>query len=246
VKRGRDRPTPDSLRRNSILGALSSNELDEVARIANLVELEMHEQIFWANQRFQKTLFPLDSTVSVVLHMREGTTIEVATIGREGAATPNLLLGGEKVANDCHCLLPGSAVELSAEDARRLLSVSFNFREGSARFLRAYLAVLSQFAGCNRLHSIYQRSARWLLLSQDRAARDRIPLTHEYLAMMLGSRRSGVSLALAKLKERGAISYGPRYVTIIDRRGLLDATCECYAIAREHYGSVPGLIASGA
>ena len=137
--------------------------------------------------------------------------------------------------------------EFAVPSLRRLLADSPNFRAASEHFLRSYVAVLSQLAGCNRLHSIYQRSARWLLLAHDRSGRDRIPLTHEYLAMMLGSRRSGVSVALAKLKEQGAISYGPRYVTILERASLLEATCECYAIGSQHYASVGGgLIASGA
>jgi CRP-like cAMP-binding protein len=226
------------LSRNAILGVLDAQSLSEVREAGRLVELMAHEQIQTANERIGMLLFPLDSTLSVVTHMKNGTTVEVGTIGREGTSGFDVLLGGGNATFDCTCLLPGNAVQLSTEAVGRLLATNVQFRLAAQGFLRAYLAFTSQLVACNRLHSIYQRSARWLLLSHDRAGRDRIPLTHEYLAMMLGSRRSGVSVALAKLKESGSISYGTGYVMVGDRRRLEDAACECYEVVRARFATV--------
>lgn len=240
MRRNRGRPTPDAIRHNAILGALSGQDLDDVLHTGSLIELQLHEQIYAAGELIRTVLFPLDSILSVLVHMRDGTTVEVATIGREGASGSSVFLGGERAANECLCEMPGNAVAIPQGEARRLLSERPIFRDAAQHFLRNYTTVLSQQVACNGLHTIYQRTARWLLLSQDRSGRARIPLTHEYLAMMLGSRRSGVSVALSNLKKTGSIDYGRRYVTVRDRNRLLEAACECYEIAREQYGSAGG------
>ena len=106
------------------------------------------------------------------------------------------------------------------------------------RYVQAYVNMLGQLAACNSVHTIYERCARWLLLTQDRVASSVIHLTHEYLAMMLGARRSGVTIAAGILQNAGFISYGRGVITILNRAGLEDATCECYAVSREQFGGL--------
>jgi hypothetical protein len=96
--------------------------------------------------------------------------------------------------------------------------------------------MLGQLAACNRLHHVYERCARWLLMTHDRVGAREIRLTHEYLAMMLGTQRSGVTIAAAMLQSAGFIRYGHGTITILDRSGLEDASCECYEVAREQFG----------
>ena len=96
--------------------------------------------------------------------------------------------------------------------------------------------MLGQLAACNRLHSIYERCARWLLLTHDRVNSDKIALTHEYLSMMLGSQRSGVTIAACTLQRAGFIRYASGNIVVQDRQGLEEAACECYGIAREQFG----------
>lgn len=98
--------------------------------------------------------------------------------------------------------------------------------------------MLGQMAACNRLHHVYERCARWLLMSQDRVGRSEIELTHEYLAMMLGTQRSGVTIAAATLQHAGIIRYNRGKITILDRPGLEGASCECYEVAREQFGGL--------
>jgi hypothetical protein len=98
--------------------------------------------------------------------------------------------------------------------------------------------MLGQLAACNRLHNVYERCARWLLMTHDRVNSDKIPLTHEFLAMMLGTQRSGVTIAAATLQNAGFINYSRGIITVLDRGGLEAATCECYEIAREQFSGL--------
>jgi CRP-like cAMP-binding protein len=96
--------------------------------------------------------------------------------------------------------------------------------------------MLGQFTACNRLHSVYERAARWILMTQDRVGHDTFPLTHEFLAIMLGSRRSGVTIAAAMLQKAGFITYHRGRITVLDRPGLEMTTCECYELTRRQFG----------
>ena len=167
--------------------------------------------------------------------MKDGGAIEVGTIGREGMSGIPLLMGGATTANDSYCQVPGRAIKISAEHFHRLKSGDETFRALLDRYLQAYVNFLGQLTGCNRLHSVYERCARWLLLTHDRVNRNEILLTHEYLAMMLGSRRSGVTIALAALQRAGYIRYAHGCITILDRPGLEETTCECYAVAQRQF-----------
>jgi hypothetical protein len=161
--------------------------------------------------------------------------IEVGTIGREGTSAIPILMGADTTANECYCQVPGRAIRISREHFHQLTAIP-RFRGLVDRYLQGYVNFLGQLAGCNRLHSVFERCSRWLLMSHDRIDGDAIPLTHEYLAMMLGSRRSGITLALSTLQRAGYISYGHGVITITDRKGLEETTCECYAVALEQFG----------
>jgi CRP-like cAMP-binding protein len=112
------------------------------------------------------------------------------------------------------------------------------FRQLLDRYMQGYVNMLGQLAACNRLHSVYERCARWLLMTRDRVDVDAIPLTHEFLAMMLGTGRSGVTIAAATLQQAGFIKYAHGLITILDRPGLENASCECYEVAREQFGGL--------
>lgn len=182
--------------------------------------------------------FPLDAVISIVAQMRDGTAIEVGTIGREGVSAVPLLMGASSTANVNFCQVPGRAVRLPVAAFHELVRTTAPFRQLLDRYLQAYVNMLGQLAACNRLHSVYERCARWLLVTQDRVEGATIALTHEYLAMMLGTNRSGVSIAAATLQHAGFISYAHGKLTILDRGGLESAACECYGEAREQFGGL--------
>jgi CRP-like cAMP-binding protein len=133
-------------------------------------------------------------------------------------------------------------VVITSDYFRRLLGADDGFRDVLGRYLQAYVNMLGQLAACNRLHNLYERCARWLLLTHDRVKSDKIALTHEYLAMMLGSRRSGVTIAASTLARAGFIRYARGSIMVVDRQGLEEASCECYAVAREQFGPLLGTI----
>lgn len=169
--------------------------------------------------------------------MQDGNMIEVGTIGREGISAIPLLLGATSTANECYCQVPGLAVKIGATIFQSLKAQT-KFRQLLDRYVQAYVNMLGQLAACNRLHSVYERCARWLLMSQDRVGAPEIRLTHEYLAMMLGTQRSGVTIAAGILQNAGFIKYGRGVITILDRNGLENASCECYDVAREQFGGL--------
>ena len=232
-------PSQAVLTQNAILSGLSPATVAEVLTTAKLVALKTSEQIYEAGRPIRDVYFPIDAVLSVVTQMRDGGSIEVGTVGREGVSAIPLLLGATTSANESYCQVPGRAVVISSDDFRRLLDgADEQFRSVLDRFLQAYVNMLGQLAACNGMHTIYERCARWLLLTHDRVNSERIALTHEYLAMMLGARRSGVTIAAATLAQAGFIRYAHGHIVILNREGLEEASCECYGVAREQFGAL--------
>lgn len=227
------------LKQNAILADLNPAMTARVMETAELIILETPQQIYEAGSPIRKVYFPIDAVLSVVTQMRDGGSIEVGTVGREGVSAIPLLLGATTSANESYCQVPGRAVVISSDYFRQLLAVEDDqFRRVLDRFLQAYVNMLGQLAACNGMHSIYERCARWLLLTHDRVNSDKIALTHEYLSMMLGARRSGVTIAAATLQQAGFIRYAHGHIVITNREGLEDASCECYGVAREQFGAL--------
>jgi len=212
---------------------------EDVLKNGKLIELETPQQIYEAGRPIREVYFPIDAVLSVVTQMRDGGSIEVGTVGREGVSAIPLLLGSTTSANESYCQVPGRAVVVSSDHFRRLLSAGDDgFRNVLDRFLQAYVNMLGQLAACNGMHSVYERCARWLLLTHDRVNSDKIALTHEYLSMMLGARRSGVTIAAATLQQAGFIRYAHGHIVILNRVGLEEASCECYGVARAQFGQL--------
>ncbi len=227
----------NALELNAILIGLEGPEVDAVISGGVLVELPVRHVIYRPDEPIDDVFFPIDCVLSVVTRMKDGNMIEVGTIGREGVSAIPLLLGATTTANDCYCQVPGSAIKIDAA-LFQSLTVNTQFRQLLDRYVQAYVNMLGQLAACNRLHSVYERCSRWLLMTQDRVGSHEIKLTHEYLAMMLGTQRSGVTIAAGTLQNAGFIRYGQGLITIIDREGLEGASCECYEVAREQFGGL--------
>jgi CRP-like cAMP-binding protein len=234
------------LRQNAILAGLSAPMVANVLETGRLIALKTPQQIYEAGREIREVYFPIDSVLSVVTHMHDGDSIEVGTVGREGVSAIPLLLGATTSANESYCQVPGRAVVIESDEFRGLLRAEDDqFRSVLDRFLQAYVNMLGQLAACNRKHSIYQRCARWLLLTHDRVNSSEISLSHEYLAMMLGAHRSGVTIAAAGLQRSGFIRYVHGHIVVLDRVGLEKASCECYAVAREQFGPLLGMTTFG-
>lgn len=232
-----------ALNENAILRNTSGDRAASlrIVRTSELVTMPVRHAVYDADEEITHVYFPIDCVLSVVTHLQDGSAIEIGTIGREGTSGLPLLMGSETSANDCYCQVPGDAIKMPVKEFRHLLTFS-KFRRLLDRYLQAYLNFLGQLTACNRLHSVYERTARWLLLSHDRVKRDDIVLTQEYLAMMLGSRRSGVTIALSALQRAGYLRSDHGTIIIQDRAGLEATTCECYGVAKRQFST---LLSSG-
>jgi len=233
-----DHVTGDPLLRNAILALLSERECAVVRDCGQLVDFHLRKSVYQPEQPIESAYFPVDCVLSVVNRMEDGSLIEVGTIGREGTTAIPLIMGANTTANESFCQVEGRAWEIPASVFVALLEESRDFRVAMNRYLQAYVNMLGQMAACNGLHSVLERCARWLLMTQDRVDRDEFPMTHEFLAAMLGSRRSGVTVGAATLQGAGYIRYTHGRMTILNRAGLELTACECYRVAQEQFNSL--------
>ncbi|MDQ6924789.1 MAG: Crp/Fnr family transcriptional regulator [Candidatus Eremiobacteraeota bacterium] len=229
-------PTPELLGENLLLRHLTGADADSVLNLGEVVRLKLRQKVYAADVEIDRVYFPLTCVLSVVAEMQDGGMIEVGTVGYEGVSAIPLILGATTSENHSYCQVPGDAIVISARMFENLTQNNPEFRRLLSRYLQSYINLLGQLAACNRLHSVYERCARWILMTQDRVRSDAIQLTQEYLGMMLGSRRSGVAIAASTLRAAGFIQYAQGTITILDRPGLQDASCECYALAQEQFG----------
>jgi CRP-like cAMP-binding protein len=232
--------TPELLDQNLLLRHLRGDDAKNIAKAGEVAHLTLRQKIYDANTDIDKVYFPLTCVLSVVAQMQDGNMIEVGTIGYEGVSAIPLVLGSTRSANHSYCQVPGRAILLARDLFTYLMQKNIDFRHQIDRYLQAYINLLGQLAACNRLHSLYERCARWILMTQDRVRSENIPLTQEFLGMMLGSRRSGVTIAASTLRAAGFIRYAQGIITVLDRRGLEEASCECYALAQEQFGLLRG------
>jgi CRP-like cAMP-binding protein len=226
----------EPIEHNAILRDLKGEDRARVLADGSIRWFELRETVYEAEEQIKDAYFPLGCVLSVVTLMQDGAMIEIGTIGHEGTTGIPLIMGGDRTANRAFCQVNGNAWKMSAQTFRQLLEKNGLFRNRVNRFLQAYVNMLGQFTACNRVHSIYERAARWILMTQDRVGEDTFPLTHEFLATMLGSRRSGVTIAAAVLQKAGFIHYHRGRIRVLDRTGLEATTCECYELTRRQFG----------
>ncbi|HUC61912.1 MAG TPA: Crp/Fnr family transcriptional regulator [Alphaproteobacteria bacterium] len=167
--------------------------------------------------------------VSLVKTMRDGRTVEIGAIGIEGITDPNALFGEiDNAILEAVVQVPGALLRIERAALRREMDADEALKGMVRGYIHFYLNQIIQTAACNRLHALEERCCRWLLLAHDSALSDSFPLTHEFLAMMLGVQRAGVTIAASFLQRAGLIHYTRGHVTVTDRAGLEDAACECY------------------
>ena len=167
--------------------------------------------------------------------MADGGTIEFGMIGSEGIVGAEALLGARVSGHQAIVQVPGTALRIGAAECKMAFDQSPAVRAVFMRFIEALLYLAAQTAACNRLHNIEQRLARWLLMAHDRLQTDIMPMTHEFLASMLGVRRAGVSETAGELQRSALIRYHHGRLGIVDREGLEAAACECYRIDHERF-----------
>jgi len=222
-------------RRNWLLAALPVTEVERWLPHLELVDMPLGKVLHESGSRLAHVYFPTTSIVSLLYVMEDGSSAEIAVVGREGIVGISLFMGGESTPSRAVVQSAGQGFRLKA----RLLMQEFN-RAGPVlhlllRFTQALITQMAQTAVCNRHHSLDQQLCRWLLLSLDRLHSNELVMTQELIANMLGVRREGVTEAAGHLHKAALIRYHRGRITVLDRAGLERRTCECYAVVKKEY-----------
>lgn len=221
----------DEGRRNRLLAALPEDAYGQCMDQLEPVELPLRKLLFERDRAITEVYFPIDAVCSLLTFMADGTVVECATVGNEGLVGLQVFLGAADVPMTAMAQVRGGALRIDAEAFRRLLAdTDGTLQVVIQRYTQTLFTQLAQSVACNRLHTIDQRCARWLLMTADRVGTPQFPLTHEFMAQMLGVRRAGVSETARRLADTGCISYRRGVVTILDRQRLQQASCECYGV----------------
>jgi len=221
--------------RNRILAAVPEEEYQRLLPHLEFITLRFKQALYEPNAPIQFGYFPNSGMICVIAVMRDGASVEVGVIGNEGFVGTPILLGVKATPNRALVQIAGNAFRMKAEALEKILPRAPRLELMLRRFVQAQAFQLAQSAACNRLHEVEERLARWLLMAQDRAGSDLLPLTHEFLAEMLGSRRSTVTVAAGALQRAGLIEYSRGRVKILDRTGLANSACECYEITKQQF-----------
>lgn len=227
--------TSERMRRNAVLAQLPDGEFERIHDAAEIIESHTGQQVYEPGEPITEVYFPLSSVFSLVALADGRVVIEVATIGHEGMVGLPVFLGAASSPHASFCQVPGDSVQVTADVLRRALGVDGVLHRVLNRLTQATMVQVAQSVVCNHSHDLEQRAARWLLTTHDRVDGDEFPLTQQFLAQMLGTRRPTVSQVAGRLQERGLISYVRGNMRIIDRRGLEEASCQCYAIVRAEF-----------
>jgi CRP-like cAMP-binding protein len=225
-------PKVDRPRGNALLEAFPAKMRQKLKIVDE--QHQSHEVLIKADEVPEWLFFPHHGTVvSLTRSSETGATVEVGIVGWEGMATLHALLSPKASGADAVVQIAGPVSRVRREELRELQDRDSAVRECLNLFTGAFLMQVSQHALCNRLHSIEERLAKWLLGVSDRIDSAEIGLTHDFLSHMLGIRRSGVTIAVGALALDGLITHSRSSITITDRTGLEDRTCECYEVIRE-------------
>jgi len=220
---------------NRLLARLPADEYERLLSLTRLVTLEFRQVLYEPQALLDHLYFPNQGVISMVMVMESGAQIEVATVGKEGVVGLSSLFGAETSFAQCVVQVPGTALRLRADVLRQETRRDGPLRQLLYLYQAAFIKQVAQSVACNGLHTVQQRCCRWLLSTRDRVDADVFPLTHEFLANMLGVRRSSVTEVLLPLREQGLIRNLRGKIAITDRAGLEALSCECYRTVRQEY-----------
>ena len=225
---------------NRLLALFRKEDRERLHRHLEPVVLEYKRPLYNASEPIEFVHFIENGVGSLVLTMANGQAAEVGTIGNEGFVGLPVLLGDELGPTSVYVQVPGTGLRMKAEPFRQELERSGPMRATMLRYAHAFFNQVAQSAACASLHPLEQRCCRWLLMTHDRMQSDEFLLTHEFLAMMLGVRRAGVTVAAGGLQRAGLIRYKRGNVTIINRRALEQRSCECYGVSKREFDRLLG------
>jgi CRP-like cAMP-binding protein len=225
---------------NRLLAKVPQEELERLRPHLGHVSFALGEVIYESGGRQSHIYFPTTAIISLLYLMQNGSSAEMGVAGCEGLVGVALFMGGDSVPNRAVVQSAGDALRMKTKVLQDEFARGGTFQRVLLRYTQALMTQMSQTAVCNRLHTVEQQLCRWLLLSRDRLDTDELVMTQELIANMLGVRREGVTHAAGHLQESGLISYVRGRITILDRRGLEAAVCECYKVVKDEYNRLLG------
>ena len=220
---------------NRLLAALPPSVLDGILPALDLKPLKMRQVLQTRGEALKDVVFPLAGVASMVSMGESGESVEVATIGCEGMVGLPVFLGGERAAVEIFMQVPGEGLHLPAAAFRDHVEREPSLSRTLLLYTQALLTQVAQCSACNCYHSVEARCARWLLQTRDRVKGDEFPLTQDFLGLMLGVRRSSVTETAQSLQLRGLIRYHRGVITVLNRKGLEAAACECYRLITREF-----------
>lgn len=227
--------------KNRLLEALPKPLLEKLAPALKQVPMNLGDHLHEPGKTITTLYFPLDCVLSINLIMSDGLTAETGLIGNREVLGINAFMGGRETTQTTYIVqLPGTALEIEAQFLQSEFDCNQELRDVLLRYTQAFIAQVSQTAACNSLHTLERRLARWLLEVHDRIEGDKLALTQDFMADMLGVRRAGVTQTAQKLQERNLIYYNRGQVEILDRPGLEAFSCECFHMLRGEYDRLLG------
>ena len=226
--------------RNGLLAALPPEVLARLGPDLRPVELPFDKTLHPAGGGVDAVFFPESGMVSLLATLDDGEQVEVGLAGKEGLVGLPVVLGDTHAITEARVQLEGAALRIGAAPLRAAMDGSAALRAVLLRYTLAFHAQVTLTAACNARHPLEQRLARWLLTAHDRVDGDGFAMTHEFMSMMLGVRRPGVSLAAGLLQKAGLVRYARGRMEIADRHGLEAASCECYHIVRREFARLLG------
>jgi CRP-like cAMP-binding protein len=215
---------------NEILARLPIDQQVAIQKAGRHIDLDPGRILHRLGEPTKSYFFPLTGVVSLTVPVKDGQTVEVGLVGREGIVGVSALLGNDRQDLEAMAQVRGVAVELPLSATNG--SISDALRALGARYSTSLMMEMAQTAACNRLHSVEQRTARWLLQAGDHAVTNDLQLTHEFLAMMLAVRRASVTVVVGVFARAGLIVAKRGRISLADREGLSELACDCYRIIR--------------
>ncbi|WP_349643915.1 Crp/Fnr family transcriptional regulator [Bradyrhizobium sp. LTSP885] len=216
-------------------------EYEQLHSILETVELTKDTVLADAGAPVQRVYLPHSGVVSMMVHLSDGQSVEIATVGRDNIVGATAALDGGPLFADAIVVVPGTASVLKAEDFREMADRNVVFRTLVSRYEQALTAQTQQSVACNVSHPVEARLSRWLLRARDLCGSEALPLTQEMLAQMIGVRRNAVSIVAHGFQQAGILRYSRGHIEITDIDGLRKASCECYATVKAHAEQLVGV-----
>jgi CRP-like cAMP-binding protein len=227
-------------RQNRLLSLLPQADYQRLAPHLQRISLPLKQILYRARSSIDEVYFPCTGMVSAMMIMDDGAAIEVATIGNEGMCGLTAFIGGKSSPNEVMVQVPGDGLRMRADVLKEEASHDGPLRRLLVLYNTAFSMQVSYSVACNGLHKVEKRCCRWLLMTADRVGSDDLPLTHEFLAVMLGVQRSSLTEVLHPLQERGLIRNSRGTIKILDRPGMEATSCECYKCVNEEFARLFG------